>query len=548
MLDSLDRPIKELVLRYWEDLATPVSLKSAILLRYGEYDQLASCKLDLRHYFDAERYWRDASAISIIRKLRELPTTIDRKAVAEETFLACELECLRTNRRLFPYLSPGLWADENRDVSAFIRRARKIISGILGPMPFDYEGRHGPGATYGDKGRLTTVPDKMTSVPTITSSAKFHLLPWHQTLWAQACNTLGRQVSIVDGNRFTTVPKDCSKDRGIAIEPSINIFYQLGLGRTIRSRLKSSGIDLEHGQDIHRRVACEASKRGHLCTMDLSNASDTISRNLVRLLLPSPWFEALDDLRSKKTLFRGGWRVLEKFSSMGNGFTFELETLLFLGMILACETETVKLVPGVNVFTYGDDIICPVEIAKDVISVLKFFGMTVNERKTFVDGPFRESCGGDFFEGVDVRPFFLKELPNEPQQLISFANGIRLSSEKTATRKAYGRRTWFRIIDALPVPLRNLRGPKDLGDLLLHDEEERWQFRWRSNGIRYFRVYRPAKYRKVAWSHFKPEVILASATYGVESGTDGGRLPHHLGGVTPRDAVSGYKVGWVPRS
>jgi hypothetical protein len=554
-LTPFDRQVKDVALRFYEGLATPVALKAAVMLRNDAYDDLASCKVHPRHYLCAESYWRDASAISLLRKLRELPTTHDRRAVAERGFLANEEECLRTNRRLYPYLTPRLYEECDEGVVDFINRTRKIIAGILGKVPADFEGRFGPGATFGDRGRLTTVPDKMSSRPTLTSDAKWHLLPWGQTLWAKACNESGRDVTFVQGNRFTTVPKDCEKDRGIAIEPSINVFYQLGVGRAIRRRLKVAGIDLLYGQDIHRQVACEASIKGHLATLDLSNASDTISRNLVKLLLPADWFEVLDDLRSKKTNFRGNWHVLEKFSSMGNGFTFELETLLFLGLVLACDRSN-TLVAGEDVFVFGDDIICPTEISRDVISALKFFGMTINEGKSFVEGPFRESCGGDYFLGVDVRPFFLKESPNEPQQLISFANGIRRASKASPDRSHRVRSAWFRILDALPNAIRDIRGPEDLGDLVIHDEESRWRFRWRRNGIRYFRAYRPARYRKVPWGNFKPEVTLATAVYGLSSGgelksiREGGqkREAWDHTGVTPRDAVIGYKIGWVPRS
>lgn len=549
----LPHAVEKAILRLYEDLATPTSLKCFMLYKAGEWDQLSQQRVDPRHYLDADSYWRDASAVSILRKLEELPTSYDRKAAAENVFLSCELECLRTNRRLFPYLCPGL-PDTVEGVNAYISRARKIIAGILRSCPDVVDGRHGPGATFGDRGRYTTVPDKMSSHPSLTSDAWPYHFPWSGTLWAKACASSGKTVSFTQGNRFTTVPKDCEKRRGIAVEPSINIFYQLGYGRVIRNRLKDAGINLADGQDIHRRVACEASTRGHLATMDLSNASDTICRNLVKLLLPPSWYAVLNDLRSKKTYFNGKWRLLEKFSSMGNGFTFELETLIFLGLILAlCPSHRgqdpgtdQKLVPGVNVFVFGDDIIVPTSISKDVMSCLSFFGMTVNKRKTFVDGPFRESCGGDFFNGVDVRPHFLEESPSEPQQLISLANGLFRSNKGENVRSCRTRGAWFSILDALPNPIRSCRGPQDLGDLCVHDVEERWQFRWRSS-IRYFRCYRPARYRKVGWNNFREEVILASAVYGVSSGLKSG-LPWGSGGVIPRDAVAGYKLGWVARS
>ncbi|DAD50181.1 TPA_asm: RNA-directed RNA polymerase, partial [ssRNA phage Esthiorhiza.2_36] len=511
MSKPLPRYVERAVLKLLEDLATPTSLKVKTLIMWGEWDQLSSLKVVPEHYLDAEDYWRDAMAVSLLRKLEELPTSVDRKAVAEESFLACEEECFRANRRLYPYLCPGL-PDTDEGVHAYFVRARKILSKILGSPPAYVEGRFGPGSTFGDRGQFCTVPDKMSSEPTLTPAAwPFHF-QWLGTQWSKAVASAGKGPTYVQGNRFTTVPKDSTKHRGIAVEPSINVFFQLGYGRVLRKRLGDAGINLRDGQDIHRRLACEASIRGHLATLDLSNASDTVSRNLVKLLLPPRWFDILSDLRSTKTLFRGHWHLLEKFSSMGNGFTFELETLIFLGLILACDPTGVDLVPGKTVFVFGDDIIIPTSYSKVVISALEFSGLTVNEAKSFSSGPFRESCGGDYFLGVDVRPHFLKELPFEPQHFISFANGIRRSAKGDPDRSRRTHRAWLSILDALPNAIRTLRGPEDLGDLCVHDVEKHWRFRWRSQ-IRYIRVYRPARFRKVSWSNFRSDVVLASAVY-----------------------------------
>lgn len=529
----LPHQVEKAVLRLYEDLATPVSLKAAILLRNGEYDQLAELRVDPKTYPDSESYWRDATAASLLRKLVDLPTTKDRSLVAEEAFLSCEKVCLRANSRIYPLLF-GEHAPLDEGVLSYTRKAQKIISDILGSCPDVIDGRFGPGATYGDRGRFTTIPDKMSSKPTLTSEAWAYHFPWSGTLWAKACGASGKEMSFVRGNRFTTVPKDCTKDRGIAVEPSVNVFYQLGYGRTIRARLKNVGINLTDGQAIHKRLACEASISGKFATLDLSNASDTICRNLVRLLLPHKWFRVLDDLRSKRTLFRNKWHLLEKFSSMGNGFTFELETLIFLGLILALRDD---LAPGKNVFVYGDDIIVPTEVSKDVIAVLSFFGMSVNKTKSFVDGPFRESCGGDYFEGVDVRPHFLEESPDEPQQLISLANGLRRIAPSDSRRRIVFR-SWLAVLDGLPVAIRRLRGPSDLEDLCIHDDESRWLVRHR-NSIRYIRTYRPVRFRKVPWSVFGPDVTLASAVYGVPWGD---------GGIIPRKPLCSYKIGWVARS
>jgi hypothetical protein len=565
---ALPHQVKRAILQLFEDLSTPTSLKMYMLLKAGEWDQLATQRVDPKHYPDrfmsgprvdylhrlgtkwaADRFWRDAMAVDSLRKLQSLPTSFDRKAVAEQGFLSCERSCFRANERLQPYLSGTLYEDAKEGLNMVFYHAREKIAEILGPCPSDQlEGKFGPGSTFGDRGQFCTVPDKLSTSPTITSDAWPYLFNWVGTSWASACASSGKDPSFIPGNRFTTVNKDSTKDRGICIEPSLNVFYQLGYGRVMRQRLLRAGIDLRNGQDIHKRVACEASIRGHLVTMDLSNASDTICKNLVKLLLPTRWFGELNRLRSPKTLFGGHWYLLEKFSSMGNGFTFELETLIFLGLIYGLHRCFHKeLTVGEDLFVYGDDIIFPPTYSNEVISLLGFCGMSVNERKTFVDGPFRESCGGDYFGGVDVRPFFLEESPNEPQQLISLANGLRRASRSAEGRSSVVRRAWFGVLDCIPNHIRSLRGPEVLGDLCVHDDQERWRVRWRS-GIRYIKVWRPARFRKVSYRNFRPQVVLASALYGSGSGLSAGVPWDDRAGVTPRDAVLGYKVGWVPRS
>ena len=535
-------------------LATPLAERCKTLVKTRRWDELVSIKVRPSAYDDPESYFRDAAAVSFIRKCESLPTTVDRKLVAEDNFLLAEQQCRRSNERLAIHFLEGALDREDGQIgtpegacSRLIAEARKEMAKLLGKVPSDLKGRFGPGATYGDRGQLTTVPDKMSSRPTLTSSALWWLFPWSSTAWAKACAADGREVESVRGNRFTTVPKDCTKDRGIAVEPSVNLFYQLALGRAMRNALKRHcNIDLTHGQAIHRRVAREASTHGCFATLDLSNASDTICTNLVKLLLPRKWWELVSSLRSPRTLFREKWVRLEKFSSMGNGFTFELETAVFLSVILAVrnlrsvrEPLEALVEPGRDVFVYGDDIIIPTDYAQDVISALTYCGFSINKDKSFVDGHFRESCGGDYFKGVDVRPFFLKEYPDEPQDWISIANGIRrmaiFNGSFTLGRSCL-LRPWFVALDSIPTHIRRIRGPEAFGDIVIHDDEEKWQTRKRGS-VWYVRAYRPAKFRRISWSHWKPDVQLAAALYGTGTGREG---------ITPRDAVLGYKVGWVP--
>lgn len=555
MKPLLPGDLVRVAVKYYDGLATPVAQACKQHLLNGDWDALASMRASPKDYTSADSYRLDACAVSFLRKMEELPTSFDRAGKALENFWKAERECWRTNERLEPYLrDPREWAGDAA-VRELTARARKIIESVIGERPpSSVTGRFGPGATFGDRGVYTTIPDKMSSDPTLTLRAKWSLWDFSGTLWAKACSRDGRSPTFVRGNRFTTVPKDCEKDRGIAVEPSINLFYQLGWGRVIRARLGRARLDLVNGQTIHRQVARVASIQGTSATIDLSNASDTICKTLVRLLLPWRWFEVLDALRSPCTLVNNRWVVLEKFSSMGNGFTFELETLLFAAIskaALAMQGQPCTF--GRDVYVYGDDIIVPTLGAKGVISALQFLGFTVNKEKSFVDGPFRESCGGDYFKGVDVRPFFLKELPNEPQDWIAAANGIRRAgmaqSDQMDPRFL---RAWLSSLDCIPSNIRRCRGPADLGDIVLHDDPQRWRIRSRF-GIRYVGAYRPHRYQKVSWAHFRPNVVLASAVYGLSDGitrrdAGGDREVITADGIVPRKPKMSYKVGWVPFS
>jgi len=523
------------ITRIFEGLSTPKSLAAYLLFKSGEWDQLVNLKAEPSHYLTSESYWRDAQAVALLKKNDMLPHNADSLVQGcYDTFYKCEMECFRANVRLYPLFDGASASPYQRRLSVFFGQARKIISDILGPCPDLLDGRHGPGSTYGDRGRYTTVADKMSSDPTLTSDAWPFLFQWSGTLWAKSTVSSEKELKFVRGNRFTTVPKDMTKRRGICIEPSINVFYQLGLGSAIRSRLDRYGLNLNEASDKHRRLAREASNNGLFATLDLSNASDTVCRNLVKLLLPARWFQMLDDLRSKRTFINGRWVLLEKFSSMGNGFTFELETLIFAALTAAVTGGRI----GVDVFAFGDDLIFDSAFSDDVVSMLRFCGFTPNMSKTFVSGPFRESCGGDFFDGQAVRPFYLKNLVDTPEETFSFLNGIRRSCAGHIVREYDMRSARLALLDGLPKSLR-LFGPEALGDVVIHDDDSsRWVKRYKKRypGTRFVLGYVPISFRKVWTWGFSDDALLASSLLGARIGD---------GYLLPRDAVSGYGKKWL---
>jgi len=535
-------------------LNCPLSLSVSKLIENEHWDTLKGLSVDPSDYCDAHDYFKAVQAVDFLRKYEGLPVTEDLEQAAFEKWLANEHACKKTNLMIQELafddrLTSDLIPAHVREV---ISLARKEVLRILGwRPPSDLKIAFGPGATMSDIYPYFTVPDKMSSHPTFTREAWPYRDDWSSTRWAKASEVCGKYPREIRGNKYFTVAKDSRSRRSCAKEPSLNSVYQLALGRAMRRRLRDVGIDLDSLPDEHKLMARVASVGGRAVTIDLSSASDTVARLLVKLLLPPLWFTYLDSARSPltfvktKTEGKGRWYHLEKFSSMGNGFTFELETIIFRALCVAsCDLVGVR---G-EVSVFGDDIIVPTDASSCVLAVLRFFGFTPNPKKTYVSGVFRESCGGDFFNGTGVRPYQMKEEPYEPQHWISIANGIRrvIDTLRGDACEPGLLRVWFQVLDKVPSQIRRCRGPSDLGDIVIHDDPLRWTCRWRSS-IRYLQVYRPCKYQKVWFYRFAPEIQYAALLYGV---TLSGPFQKKGWGdhIVPRDGVISYKVGWTPFS
>lgn len=542
----------DVTLSVMEGLDCARSLTVAILLRYDEWDQIFHLKVDPSQYSSHEEYLAAAGSTEFLRKFDDPSLLgIDLEAGAIEKWLWAERECFKTNRRLNEIMDFGTLNGSVVDdgILQFLQDCRKNVITLIGygPPP-SLLGRLGPGATVSDRSGHTSVLHKFSSVPTLTPRGFSFLFPWLGTEWGKASAARGDVINWVRGNSFFTVPKSALTRRSCAKEPSLNVYFQLGLGTELRKRLKRQGIDLDNGQEVHRKSAQAASHDNASCTIDLSSASDTVSEALVRAFLPPGWFNHLSDLRSPFTRVKKAWHRLEKFSSMGNGFTFELETVVFTAICMSATQN--RAIPGVNLLVYGDDIIVPSEFSREVLACLRFCGFTPNQEKTYIDGMFRESCGGDFFDGKPARAHYLKDYPNEPQQLIALANGIQRLCEQfeQLSHRRVGLRCARRsIVALLPAPIRRCRGPSALGDLVLHGPEEGWVIRWR-NCIRYVRCFHPARFKGVQFGRFHPDVQFAAALYGIELMYAPLGQVRSTSELIVRGGVLGYSVGWVPFS
>lgn len=351
----------------------------------------------------------DASVIrqisAFFSKRSDLDLGYDRRRVAIDTYLMAERLCFETNSLLRMRESGGFCLPP--DVELVFHDVRRKVSLILGDCP-DLRSltfRFGPGAT-------TTLPRRMAS-PRAKLSDKLtcseDLYPFVEILREEMphflCEESGDPRDVAIGPaRLDFVPKTAKTDRAIAVEPVLNQMVQLGIGDYIAKRLRRVGVDIRD-QTRNQRAAREGSLSGASATLDLSSASDTISSRLVFELLPPDWFDLLDSCRSKELQYQDFKFIPEKFCSMGNGFTFPLETLIFYCIACACADHSVY---RGEVCCYGDDLIVPVGSYDRLCSVLTSLGFLVNGSKSFSSGPFRESCGCDYFSGIDIRPLYIK--------------------------------------------------------------------------------------------------------------------------------------------
>lgn len=457
-------------------------------------------------YRTAEDFRTDNICVSVIRKLRLPGDDHARMQASIAKFFEAEAACHLTNKRFRRYeqMLRGdiLVEEEDRLWVELLVQWRAEVKALLGPLPRTLVPSFSGGSTLSDQGKLTTIPDKMSSRPTIYDSCV--------DIFTQCTRftPIGEQTQaplIVRSNRFFTVPKDSEIHRGCCMEASGALMLQLAAGSHLKARYKHhTGHDLRHAKPIHMELARQGSLTGLLATIDLSSASDMIAKVVVRLLLPSDWWLLLNSLRAPSTEIDGRVVYLEKFSSMGNGFTFELETILFR-CLARCLTNY-------DVRVFGDDIIVDTGSAGVVMKALEWAGFKINKKKSFCEGSFRESCGGDFFDGVFVRGHYLEELPDEPQDWVALANGLhRIGLTATAA--------WWYCVDQVPSDWR-VFGPSYLGDTCFNSDDARPTLRPGADPDRpspYWAIKVPVSRTFKLGEHFKYRIATAAASLGVKS-------------------------------
>lgn len=373
--------------------------------------------------------------------LDDIQGNSDRSKRAIDLFRSANINCRATNRRL-----RSLNALSSAPVVLVLNEARSVIEswfnacGLLSPNMAEIAAnlRHGPGASRYCSGTTAYQKDALSRTSSSSSglSRLYHSILKYDPNAYQAelerAQNFGDIVEVI-GSKISTVPKSIKIDRTICIEPTVNMLFQLSTGKLLESVLSRMGISLDTQPDINRLLAKYGSIDGSFGTIDLSSASDSVSLALCKWLLPPVWYNWLTFIRSRYTLVNNKYVPLHMMSSMGNGFTFPLQTILFAGIVVASyNIYGVRSyrhgIPRFGVF--GDDIIVDKQCFQLVIKNLIDCGFRINMDKTFNHGGFRESCGHDWFHGFSIRPVYVSSLRSK-QDRISLLNRLIRWSART---------------------------------------------------------------------------------------------------------------------
>jgi hypothetical protein len=318
--------------------------------------------------------------------------------------------------------------------SLVLHRAAELCHAVLGEFSYD---EWFDSCSYGKRAALDLPRARAyldervySSSGTQAQHAAFNECLSHDVHLLRAVRTKKRLRKVFSKIKATAVPKSFKSARIIAPDTILGGFLSRGLGAVIRDKLeKETHIDLSKQQDRHRRWAQKASVTGRTATIDMSKASDSFVWEHIVALVPPSWHPALQCVRTEivDVKLSSGVELsarLRSYMLMGSGHTFPLQTLLF--WCLAEATRSLMNIKG-RVSVYGDDIMIPVRTSTAFIAIMSELGFTINSEKSFFDEPdpdrpsqtfFRESCGGDYKGGIDVRPYMpecdLQENGNVP--------------------------------------------------------------------------------------------------------------------------------------
>jgi len=454
----------EFIRNYLISLDTIKAYRLLDLYQKGEHALMLSIECNPDSYSDPSEFRRDYAAVKLLSKATFLSLKLDTREIALNALKKREEVNRYINRS---FRSPSFGYGNPKALHVLLH-AKKIMARILGTFDVDewFEScGWGPGATSALRRQKATYSQKFRVEREMTPLLATLVRDQLDKSWpGWFSNPI---LCIQECNKVTTVPKSAKTDRTIAMEPGLNGWFQKGLGEMIRRRLRRHGCDLDD-QTRNQLLARQGSIDDSLATLDMTDASNSLCRDAVKWFLqPYPgerlyvhpgWLTALDCSRSHFGRIPGSDEphLWEMFSSMGNGFTFELESLIFHSITVAV-CEQLQLDTG-YVAVYGDDIILPSAGVPLAVQAFGLAGFEINPSKSFVSGPFRESCGDHWYSGRNCKPLFLKKRLSSYADVYKTANRLRLNShlweDNSQSCGQWAFRVWSGLVATIPPSRR----------------------------------------------------------------------------------------------
>lgn len=334
--------------------------------------------------------------------------------------------------------------------SKLLDKARRHCQSVLSMIQKkDMIPSHGPGAS--------TTPKEIWSSAYSTIDCTVCAADWFALYFNADHNAelADRQWHEEITAKLIAVPKDSRGPRLICVHPAEAIWVQQAIRRALEKSISRKryakgpwpqGHIFFDNQDVNGKIALLSSKSRVYATLDMKEASDRISDCLVQILFGSK-YKMFGCCRAQKVLIPATrenpsrCEDIHSYAPMGNATTFPVQSLVFWAICVASLQSQGFHQPGA-VFVFGDDIIVPSRCAEVVINDLESFGLLVNRTKSFWRGAFRESCGVDAFNGVNVTPIRWKTCADAKHltgllQLSDLAMRLRIAGYEDAAVTVY---------------------------------------------------------------------------------------------------------------
>lgn len=372
----------------------------------GDWEKLSSLPVGLLeglkvierdNHYDWTIRNADPYLVKCVHQLVRMFFKFEGAARSETDFEAVKL---RLSRPTVTY-DNGLPHDTLNLSSTEVKAMRDITKFLIAPRSWDdLRGRFGPGSSADVK----TNHDKFLRAP-IPVGAQGLLDMWHlpfnDTLFGGNGANSPRSFFRYGMTKVSEVPKSLKSTRVVSAEPANLMFAQLAIHDELTGLLNGvfpESVTLDNAYQHCRLLWVKG-----YTSIDLSDASDHVSRRLVSMILPH-WKDYLFPVRSTFSKFPDGSICpLRTFAPMGAGFCFSVLTATCLAIARSAARRAVHV--------YGDDIICHVTDYQSVVDRLTRSGLVVNQMKSCPTGIYRESCGLEIYKTVDISPLLIRKDP-----------------------------------------------------------------------------------------------------------------------------------------